>query len=259
MPPTDELQLTVDDGIAVVTLNRPEARNALTMAMYDRVQEIACTPPAELGIRALIVTGAGDRAFAAGTDITQFRDFSSGQDALDYEQRIDAVLSDLERCPIPTIAAISGACVGGGAAIAAACDLRIATPALKYGFPIARTLGNCLSTASLARLSALMGAARVREMIFTSRLLGADEALNIGLVSEILSDHAALLARAHELARTVAGHAPLTLQATKEGLRRLAQHDVDDDDLIIRCYTSDDFREGMEAFLAKRAPQWQGR
>jgi enoyl-CoA hydratase/carnithine racemase len=190
--------------------------------------------------------------------MTQFRAFATPEDAWAYEEKMDAVLTAVERCPVPTIAAIAGACTGGGAGIAAACDLRVCDERLKFGFPIARTLGNCLSAANLRRLSALMGPARVKEMIFTARLLGAQEAERIGLVSEIAADP---LARAEDLARSLAGHAPLTLRATKEAMRRNAEAGaaVDDRDLIALCYMSEDFREGMEAFLAKRTPHWRGR
>jgi enoyl-CoA hydratase len=209
---------------------------------------------AEPKVGALVVTGAGGRAFAAGTDISSFRDIAGPNDALAYERRINEVLDAVECCPVPTIAAIAGACTGGGAAIAAACDLRIATRDLKFGFPIARTLGNCLSIASLARLVSLIGAGRTREILFTARLIGAEEALAIGLVSEIVDDFEAVQARALDLARTVAGHAPLTLRATKEALRRLrlGTADADDRDLITLCYMSEDFREGQAAFLEKR-------
>ncbi|WP_416915031.1 MAG: enoyl-CoA hydratase/isomerase family protein [Roseicyclus sp.] len=253
---TEELR----DGILWVTFNRPEARNALTFAMYERLARICATMPTDGSVRAMVTSGAGGRAYAAGTDMTQFRAFETAEDALAYERRIDAVLDAIERCPVPTIAAIHGACTGGGASIAAACDLRIASAQLKYGFPIARTLGNCLAAANLARLSELIGAGRVREMIFTARLIEADEALSCGLVSEILPDEAALMARAAELAALVGGMAPLTLRATKEALRRnRAAAKVDDDDLITLCYMSEDFRIGMEAFLGKTKPEWTGR
>jgi enoyl-CoA hydratase/carnithine racemase len=249
------------DGIGVITFNRPATRNALTFAMYDRLAEICRVVTAEPDVGALVVMGAGGRAFAAGTDISSFRDIASPADALAYERRIHEVLDTVERCPVPTIAAISGACTGGGAAIAAACDLRIATRDLKFGFPIARTLGNCLSNASLARLSTLIGAGRTREIIFTARLIGAEEAHTIGLVSEVVEDFEAVKTRALDLARTVAGHAPLTLRATKEAMRRLRLRtvDADDEDLITLCYMSEDFREGQAAFLDKRPPVWKGR
>lgn len=253
---TEELLYTIQNGIGHIVLNRPHARNALTFAMYERLAEIAANPG---DAKALVLTGAGDKAFAAGTDIAQFRAFATADDAIAYEARLDRVLGALERCAIPTIAAIAGACTGGGAGIAAACDLRIAAANARFGFPIARTLGNCLSMANIARLSALIGPARVTDMIFTARLLNAQEAQATGLVGEILPNAEALAARAAELATLVASHAPLTLRATKEAIRRLRDNLPPDEDLIRLCYTSNDFREGMEAFLTKRPPVWTGR
>lgn len=254
---TDELITREEDGIGHVVFNRPQARNALTFAMYEGIAAYCAEPPR--GVRAIVVSGAG-QAFAAGTDMTQFRAFSTPEQAHDYERKMDRVLTAIEQCPVPTLAALDGACTGGGAGIAGCCDLRIASARLKFGFPIARTLGNCLSAANLARLSSLMGAGRVREMIFLARLIEAEEALRIGLVSEVLPDGDALMARAAEMAERLAGMAPLTLRATKEGLRRLrAAGQVEDGDLIELCYMSEDFHEGMEAFLAKRRPEWKGR
>jgi enoyl-CoA hydratase/carnithine racemase len=250
-----DLLYEVREGIGHVVFNRPRARNALTFGMYERLAEIAADAG---GARALVITGAGEKAFAAGTDIAQFRDFRSADDAIAYEARLDRVLGALERCPVPTIAAVAGARTGGGAGIAAACDLRIAAANARFGFPIARTLGNCLSMANVARLSALIGPARVTEMIFTARLLDAAEAHGVGLVSEVVADGVALAERAKELAALVAGHAPLTLRATKEALRRLRDSLPPDEDLIRLCYTSADFREGMSAFLEKRQPVWRG-
>ena len=257
----DELLYEIRGPAGWITLNRPEARNALTFSMYERLAEICRTAPGGGAVRCLVVTGAGDKAFAAGTDMAQFRGVSGERDALEYERRMDAVLGALEACPLPIVAAIAEACTGGGAGIAAACDVRIATRDLRFGFPIARTLGNTLSIANLSRLAGLMGAGRVREVILTARLVGAEEALAAGLVSEVLPDHAALLRRAEELAGTLAGHAPITLATTKEALRRLRLEGAaaDGRDLIVEAYTSEDFREGMEAFLGKRKPAWKGR
>ncbi|KPH81499.1 MULTISPECIES: enoyl-CoA hydratase/isomerase family protein [Bosea] len=257
----DEIHYSVDAGVGTITLNRPQARNALTFAMYERLAEICGDPAAHGAPKVLIVTGAGEQAFAAGTDISQFRAFATPEDALAYESKIERVITAIESCPIPTIAAISGAVTGGGGSIACACDLRIATESARFGFPIARTLGNCLSMANYARLSALLGPARVKDIIFTARLIGADEGHRIGLFNEIVADHATLMARAREQAATISGHAPLTMRATKEALRRLAKAAVPDDgdDLVVMCYGSADFREGMEAFLGKRPPRWQGR
>lgn len=257
----DDILYTIDDGIGHVVLNRPQARNALTFEMYDRIAEICAAASNDPDLRALIFSGAGGKAFAAGTDISRFRDFTTPEHALGYEARMDNVLGTIENCKIPTIAAISGACTGGGAAIAACCDLRIASADLKFGFPIARTLGNCLSAGNLSRLVSLMGAGRTKDLLFTARLVRAEEALSIGLLSEILPDFEAVLSRADALARQLATHAPLTLQATKQTLRRLRERsaDVQDDDMITLCYMSEDFKEGLEAFLAKRTPDWKGR
>ncbi len=257
---TEELLYELRDGIARITFNRPQARNALTFAMYERLAEICAAANQDRSIRAMIITGAGDKAFAAGTDISQFRAFKTPQDALDYEARIDRVVGSVEECRVPIIAAISGACTGGGAGIAAACDLRIAAGNARFGFPIARTLGNCLSMSNLSRLAALVGFARAKEIILTARLVEAPEALAVGLVSEVVADHAALLARAEALATQLCGQAPLTMQATKEALRRLRPKLAAEEgrDLILMCYMSADFREGMDAFLNKRPPQWKG-
>ena len=243
--------------IGIITFNRPQARNALTFEMYHRLGALCAEPPTD--IKALVIHGSGGKSFAAGTDISLFRNFNSAQQAVEYESTMDRVISDVEKSPVPTIAAITGACTGGGAVIAAACDLRISDQNLKYGFPIARTLGNCLSAANLARLAVLIGSGRVREIIFTSRLIEAREALQIGLISEIIDTEQPVLERAMALATTVAENAPLTLQATKEIQRRLARTDVEDQDWIVKCYTSEDFQEGLDAFLSKRKPNWQGK
>ncbi|MBS0243832.1 MAG: enoyl-CoA hydratase/isomerase family protein [Proteobacteria bacterium] len=258
---SDEILVERDGPVMTITLNRPEKFNALTFPMYARLAEIAENDARDGTVRAIVVTGAGIKAFAAGTDIAQFRAFKSPEDGLGYEERVDKFLSSLERCPVPMIAAISGACTGGGAAIAACCDIRIATKDARYGFPIARTLGNCLSATSLQRLTGLMGAPRVVELLFTSRLMSAEECLAAGLVTELLEDHAALMTRAKALAHQIAGYAPLTLATTKELMRRIreAAPKIDDRDLVAKVYTSADFREGLEAFLGKRKPQWTGK
>lgn len=258
---TDDLIYDIRDGIGHVVFNRPAARNAFTLAMYAELADICAGAPSDGSVKAIVMTGAGEKAFGSGTDMTQFRGFSKSEDAWAYEENMEQVLSKIERCQVPTIAAINGACTGGGAAIAACCDIRLSTPNLKFGFPIARTLGNCLSVNNLRRLSDLMGKGRVREIMLTSRLIEAPEALAIGLVSELADSVENLHIRAGKIAEQIAENAPLTLRATKEGLRRLgeASSGIDDRDLIELCYMSEDFKEGMEAFLAKRKPQWKGR
>src|SRR5437763_2249748 len=255
-----DLLFEMRNGIGRITFNRPQARNAFTFEMYERLAEICDRADSDRSIKVLLWRGAGQKAFAAGTDINQFRAFKTPQDALDYENRIDRVLGTLERCRVPTIAAITGACTGGGAGIAASCDLRIGTRSTRMGFPIARTLGNCLSMSNVSRITALIGPARVKDMIFTARLVEAEEAASVGLLNEVVDDLAALDKRADETARLVAGHAPLTLSATKQAVARLQSRLThgEGEDLILMCYTSQDFREGLDAFLTKRAPQWRG-
>src|SRR6266404_9996943 len=256
----EDLLFTLDDGIGRIVFNRPQARNAFTFEMYERLAEICARANTDRAIKVLVLRGAGDKAFASGTDINQFRAFKTAQEALDYEHRIDRVLTTLEQCRVPTIAAITGACTGGGAAIAASCDLRIGTKSTRMGFPIARTLGNCLSMSNVSRITALIGPARVKDLIFTARLVEAAEAVAVGLLNEVVDDLAALDRRADEIARLVAGNAPLTLSATKQAVARLQKRLTreEGEDLILMCYTSQDFREGLDAFLTKRAPQWRG-
>ncbi len=255
-----ELLYSIADGVGHAVFNRPQARNALTFAMYDRLADICSNVPGDGSVRALVISGTGGKAFAAGTDISLFRDFKGAVDGLAYETAMEKRLTAIESCPIPVIAAISGACTGGGAAIAACCDLRLGTTDMKFGFPIARTLGNCLSAASLAKLASLVGPAKVTELIFTARLMEAAEARATGLVSEVLTSHDALIHRALALAADIATMAPLTLRVTKTLLRRIRIEgaNADDRDQLAIAYGSVDFREGLTSFLAKRPPQWTG-
>jgi enoyl-CoA hydratase len=249
-----------EGGILWLTFDRPAARNAMTFDMYQTLEDTARRATSDVTVRALVLSGAGG-AFVAGTDIAQFADFRTAEQAYAYEDRMDRVLGTLEAVPKPVIAAIGGATTGGGLAIAAACDLRIATTGATFGMPIARTLGNCLSLANLVRIAALIGVARTKELVFTARILSADEARSIGLVSEVAADPSALDARASELASQMTGYAPLTLWATKEGLRRIRERMLPEDarDLVALCYTSEDFREGVRAFMEKRKPVWKGK
>ena len=258
---TQDLLFDVSGGVARITINRPQARNACTFEMYEKLSEACAAVNADDAVKVLIVTGAGEKAFSSGTDIALFKDFKTANDALGYETFMDRVLGGLDSCRVPTIAAIAGACTGGGGAIASCCDLRIGTEDVKFGFPIARTLGNCLSVKNLARLASLVGPSRVKDMIFTARLIEAREALQIGLLTEVVKDRAALDARVSDLAGQIASFAPLTLRATKEAFRRMLARGASeqDDDLILMCYMSEDFREGMAAFLEKRKPQWKGK
>ena len=258
---SDELISERRGPVQWIIFNRPQARNALTWSMYSRFVELCEEVNRNREAKAVVLTGGGGQAFVAGTDISQFRSFATEKDALDYEASGNRMMSTLESVRVPVIAAIAGACTGAGAAIAAACDLRIGSPSARYGFPIARTLGNCLSMANYARVVALLGFARTKDIILRARLLDAQELLAAGAVSEVTPDEESLPRRAQELAEEIASYAPLTLWATKEALRRMRARLVPenaDADLIAACYLSRDFKEGVEAFLAKRKPDWTG-
>jgi enoyl-CoA hydratase/carnithine racemase len=259
VPETDELLYERRGPVAVLTFNRPQARNAMTWAMFRGLFAACEHVDADDDVRVFVLRGAGDRAFVAGTDIGQFQAFSTAEDALAYERDQNRYSGRLEAVAKPTIAMIRGACVGGGAAIALACDLRLASPDVRFGVPIARTLGNTLSMKNFARLLAILGPARTKELIFTARLVEAAEGQAAGLFSEIVEAER-LEARTMEVAEQIAANAPLTIRAAKEAVRRLtdASRLEEAEDLILMTYLSADFREGVAAFLEKRKPVWRG-
>jgi enoyl-CoA hydratase/carnithine racemase len=232
---------------AWVTFDRPEAHNAMTFAMYDRLVEHCETVDADDDVKAVILRGAGGKAFVAGTDINQFAEFKSAQDGLVYEARIDAVLDRLEAVKKPTIALVDGFAMGSGLAISAACDLRVITANARFGMPIARTVGNCLSMGNYARLAQALGAARLKDVMFRARPVEAGEAIAIGFASALTDDPETYAA---QLAETLAGHSPTTLWVTKEALRR-ARHVPDGDDLVLEAYGSPGFRTNVQRFLKK--------
>jgi enoyl-CoA hydratase len=256
---TEEIRTERRGKALWIRVDRPTARNAMTFAMYERLAAVCRETNADASVKAVVLAGSGD-AFVAGTDIAQFVDFKEASQALEYERRMDAWLGAIEDVRVPTIAALRGPVVGGGLAIAAACDLRVAAPSARFGVPVARTLGNCFSAANLVRLAALVGLGRVKELVFTARLIDAQEARAIGLVSEVVAAEDALDARVDELVEQLASFAPLTLHATKEMVRRIRARMMPDEaaDLVALCYTSADFREGVSAFIERRKPVWKG-
>jgi len=253
------VHLRVEGSTAFVTFDRPEARNAMTWAMYERLRAICEQLRADPTVRVVRFQGAGGEAFVAGTDIAQFQSFASGEDGVSYERQIDATIGLVAALPMPTVAVVQGWCIGGGLAIASACDFRLATPGSKFGVPIARTLGNCLSMANVAGLVAAFGRSRVQRLLLLADLVAAEEAAACGYVLEVVPAEGMEVA-AQKLCTKLAALAPVTQQVSKEALNRLLRQALPEaEDLIRRTYGSEDFREGVAAFIAKRPPHWTGR
>lgn len=255
--PSSNVAWDISESIGILTFTRPEARNALTWDMYDALEHACRQADEDARVRALIIRGSGG-AFAAGTDIAQFADFSSGDDGVRYERRLDALVDRLERVTVPTIAEVDGPAVGGGCLIAVACDLRICSDRARFGVPMARTLGNCLSMANMARLVDVLGMARVRDLLLTARLVDAAEALAIGLATRVVAPEQ-LSDETRTLATELTARASSTVTATKALLVQLRESRTPTgaaDDLIAACYGSAEFREGVKAFTEGRPPKF---
>jgi enoyl-CoA hydratase/carnithine racemase len=256
---SDEI-LVVRDGAALrVTFNRPAQHNAMTWRMYEGLVEACELADSDDGISVLVLRGAGDKAFVAGTDISQFTTFESGDDGVAYEEKLTQVTQRLEAVRVPTIAGITGYCVGGGLALAAVCDLRVATGSARFGVPIARTLGNCLSMNTYSLLVHHLGPARTLDMLLRARNFTGAEAHAAGFVAELCEDEE-LDERLDAIVDRLSGHAPLSMWAAKEAVRRLRVAALPDGDDIVRTvFGSEDFRLGVTAFLAKERAAWTGR
>lgn len=256
---TGEVTLHLEAGVASVVFNRPQARNAMTWGMYEQLAAINRQLGADRSVRAVVFRGAGGQAFVAGTDIEQFTAFKTGEDGVAYERQIEAGIELLCNLPMPTVALVEGWCVGGGLAIATACDFRVATPGAKFGVPIAKTLGNCLAIANVARLRAAFGHQRMRRMLMLAEFINADEALDCGYLHAVQAPET-IDAATQALVQRLVALAPVTQRVSKAALERLTTHDLaESDDLIRAAYGSDDFHEGVSAFVAKRPPVWSGR
>ncbi|MDP2390477.1 MAG: enoyl-CoA hydratase [Acidobacteriota bacterium] len=256
--PSSNLDWDINGSVGVVTFNRPEARNALTWDMYDALVAACETAEAAGDVRVLIIRGAGG-AFAAGTDIAQFRAFADGEAGVAYERRLDAVIDRIEQLSMPTIAEVDGPAVGGGCAIALACDFRVCSDRARFGVPVSRTLGNCLSIANTARMVDLIGVALTRDLLLSGRLMDAYEAYHRGLAAVVVPVDQ-VEAETTKLAAELSSRASSTVKATKAMLLRLRDHRRPPagsaDDLLRACYGSDHFKEGVAAFLDGRPPRW---
>lgn len=255
---SDDLLVSRDGPLLRVTFNRPAQHNAMSWAMYEGLLAAIDEADRDDGIRAMVLRGAGDEAFVAGTDIAQFAEFTTGDDGVDYEARMEVVFGRLEACSVPTVAAISGYCVGAGIALAAACDIRVATTTARFGVPVARTLGNCLSMNTCSMLVFHLGPARTADMLLRARMFDAEQAHAAGFLAEVCEVDELDEATGAVTNRLVE-HAPLTMWASKEAIRRLRVAELPDgDDLVRAVFGSDDFHDGVRAFLSKTPRHWSG-
>jgi enoyl-CoA hydratase/carnithine racemase len=256
---SDELLVERDGSTLRVTFNRPAQHNAMTWPMYDGLVEACDLADSDDDISVVVLRGAGGRSFVAGTDISQFTGFSGGDDGVTYEEKIARVAHRLETVRVPTVAAISGYCVGGGLLLAAVCDIRVATPSARFGVPVAQTIGNCLSMNTYSLLVHHLGPARTLDMLLRARNFTGAEAHTAGFVAELCEDDE-LDERLDEIVHRLSEHAPLTMWAAKEAVRRLRLAALPDGDDIVRTvFGSEDFHRGVAAFLAKQRPVWTGR
>ena len=250
------LDLLMNGNIAQITFNNPAARNAMTWQMYEDLKSICDDLAKKSDVRAVIFRGAGDKAFVSGSDIEQFVGLKKDEA---YEQAVDRIFKSLQELPIPTIAVIEGLAVGSGLLMATACDFRISTPDARFGIPVAKTLGNCLSPGNLAWISAHLGIPMVKKMLLTAELVRAPELLESGFLYQIV-DSAAITEAADVLAKKMAVLAPITQKSSKLGIARLLRSNLPDcTDLMRETYNSQDFREGVTAFLEGRPPKWTGK
>ncbi len=243
---------------ATVIINRPERRNAVTHEMWQELSRLVGTLGQDPGVRAVVVTGAGDH-FCSGADLGHGGPSGTGPD-VQYRRDVEACLEGITALPKPTVAAIRGFCLGGGFTLALACDFRLADPSSRFGIPAAR-LGVVYGVEDSRNLMTLVGFARAKEVLFTGRQFGAIEAARFGFVDLVegpLEDAVA------SLAETLAENAPLSIAGSKRILNALARgeaaaHAKDLHATVERAMASADYREGVQAFRAKRRPRFVGR
>ncbi|WP_193609720.1 enoyl-CoA hydratase-related protein [Nocardioides lijunqiniae] len=251
---SDELRVRRGDGVVEVTFDRPQRHNAFTRDMYAGMRELCSELREDTSVKVLVLRGAGGRAFAAGNEISDFLE----ADAVAYEDWIRELLESLHALPQVTVAAVSGVCVGGGLAVATHCDLRLATAGSRFGYPIARTLGNALAGSIVYRCASVFGESLTREMLLAARLIDAERAYAVGALMSVVADVKELDAELETLVEGILALSPVTVRATKHQLldrsRRLEASPEGDADVLREVYTGPDFAEGVRAFLAKERP-----
>lgn len=256
----DVLLVDRTPGVVTATFNRPERMNAMNRPVYEALLKLCAELRADPSVRALVLRGAGGKAFSAGNEIASFTGMTSGGQGVAYEAGVREVLRALAELKQVTIAAVDGVCVGGGLGVTTYCDVRICTPQSRFGYPIARTLGNALSAAMVGRCVATFGEPITREMLLTSALITAERAHAVGAVSQLV-ERRDLDATLERITSGIIRAAPLTIATTKAQL--LARSDAQavehsDSDRLRRIYGSADFREGVRAFLAGEQPVFTG-
>jgi enoyl-CoA hydratase/carnithine racemase len=261
---TEKLLLEKDGPIGWITFNQPEKRNAVSQEMWQRMPEYVADLAGDSAIRVVILRGAGDAAFVAGADISQFKDRRrNAADEEEYRRISGAGQESLARLQKPLVAMIQGFCIGGGVSIAITCDLRIAADDARFGIPAAR-LGLGYHYRGMEKLMSLIGPAYTKELFFTARTdFTAQDALRMGLVNQVVPK-ADLERFTRDYALTMSRNAPLTLRSAKASVDQLLRPDAQRDfamlDRLIKdCFDSEDYQEGVRAFSEKRRPQFQGR
>ena len=250
-----KILLDTDSGVALVTINNPEKRNAMSLAMWDGLVAALDAVGRDDAVRVLVLTGAGAKAFVSGADISQFDAARADASAQrDYDRRTASGRVRLAAFPRPVIARIRGFCLGGGLALALQADLRIAAEESEFGIPAAR-LGVAYSAEMVRQLVSVVGPAHARMLLYTGSRIEAREAERIGLVNKVVAD-ADLSDTVLDLARTIADNAPLSVRAAKLAVAATDAGAIQA--AIDACFDSADYREGRAAFAAKRPPRFTG-